>query len=68
LAQRNYTTLAGTQLHLGEVKQSQVNFLLKEITSAPVWVQTLDLSIPQRASYHWITAPKHNYCELKVLK
>jgi hypothetical protein len=50
LAQRNYTTLAGTHLHLGEVKQSQVNFLLR-ISSAPGGVRTRDLSIPKRASY-----------------
>jgi hypothetical protein len=37
LAQQNYTTLAGTHLHLGEVNQSQLNFLLKEISNAPIW-------------------------------
>jgi hypothetical protein len=63
LAQQNYTTLAGTHLHLGEVKQSQVNFLLKEISSAPGWVRTRDLSIPKRASYHWTTAPMSNVLE-----
>ena len=30
----NYTALSGTHLHLGEVKQCRVNFLLKEISSA----------------------------------
>ena len=34
MAPRNYTVLSGTHLHLGEVKQCMVNFLLKEISSA----------------------------------
>ena len=34
MAQQNYTALSGTHLHLSEVKECRVNFLLKEISNA----------------------------------
>lgn len=57
IPQCKYTTLSGTDLHLGGVKQNKGNFLLMEICTVYDRMWTQDLLIMKHMPYHWTNAP-----------